>query len=322
MTRPTARSRAGFTLIELLVVIAIIGVLIGLLLPAVQKVRESANRMSCSNNLKQIGLAIHNYHDTYKMLPPSRLGADTTAPGFASWFVLIMPFMEQGNLYSQWDVTKTYYVQQPAARTTAIKAFYCPTRRSPPMLSTQYDIPSNGVPDTQNYPGALGDYAGNGGQFVDAIVDRPSCRGPLCYSANPQVNNGQLVSSPSLNSIMSISDGTSNTLLAGEKHVPQVYFGYSGPVPSIPGQPNGDGAIYNGDYPRSFIRIGGNPSFNLGQGPNDTSGPYHCKFGSYHPGVCQFVVADGHVTSVSNSIDMNTLQSLCVINDGNTVQTP
>jgi prepilin-type N-terminal cleavage/methylation domain-containing protein/prepilin-type processing-associated H-X9-DG protein len=322
MRNTQARPRPGFTLIELLVVIAIIGVLIGLLLPAVQKVREAANRMSCSNNLKQIGLALHNYHDAYRVLPPSRLGADTTAPGYASWIVLALPFLEQDNLYRQWDVAQTYYLQQPLARTTSVKTFYCPSRRKPPQLSSQYDIPSNGIPDTNLYPGALGDYGGNGGKFVDAIVDRPQCGGALCYSTSPQVVNGKLISSPSQTSLASFTDGTSNSLLAGEKHVPLIYVGNSGPVPSIPGKPNGDGAIYNGDYPRNFIRIGGPPAFNLGQGPQDTSGPYHCKFGSYHPGVCQFVYADGHVVSLQNGIDMVTFGLLCTISDGVAVQTP
>jgi hypothetical protein len=100
-----------------------------------------------------------------------------------------------------------------------------------------------------------------------------------------------------------------------------------GPVPGVSGKPNGDGAIYNGDYPRNFIRIGGpgngtTATFPLGQGPNDTSGTYHCRFGSYHPGVCQFVAADGHVLTLSNSIDMNTLGLLCTISDGQVVQTP
>jgi prepilin-type processing-associated H-X9-DG protein len=162
----------------------------------------------------------------------------------------------------------------------------------------------------------LGDYGCNGGQYANnPDVDLPQCLGAMCY-ANARVNaNGTLASARSQTALTSITDGTSNTLLVGERHVPQVYFGMSGTGPA----PNGDGAIFNGDYPRNFTRIGGPPSFSLGQGPNDTSGPYHCRFGSWHPGICQFVFADGHVASLNNSMDINTLGKLCVRNDGQVI---
>src|SRR4051812_38984198 len=98
--------RFGFTLIELLVVIAIIAILIALLVPAVQKVREAAARTKCMNNLKQIGLGIHNYHDTFRRLPPDRIVND-----WPTWAVLILPYIEQADLFKQWDLTKRYCEQ-------------------------------------------------------------------------------------------------------------------------------------------------------------------------------------------------------------------
>src|SRR5918911_1386733 len=101
----------GFTLIELLVVIAIIAILIGLLVPAVQQVREAANRSQCANNLKQLGVACHNFHDARKFLPPTRV-ADGA---YATWAVLILPYVEEQNVYNLWDLKKTYDLQTQAA---------------------------------------------------------------------------------------------------------------------------------------------------------------------------------------------------------------
>ena len=123
----SSRSHRGFTLVELLVVIAIIGVLVALLLPAVQAAREAARRTQCVNNLKQIGLAIQTHHDTYKRIPNSRRKYD-----YITWAAEIWPFLEAGNIATAWDRTQTYYGQTEEARTAQVPIYFCPSRRSPP----------------------------------------------------------------------------------------------------------------------------------------------------------------------------------------------
>jgi hypothetical protein len=132
-------------------------VLVGLLLPAVQRAREAAARISCANNLKQIGLSIHLYEGAVGSYPPSTLGTG----GTATWAVLILPYLEQDNLYRTWNLSLPYYAQAPVARQTAVKTYFCPSRRSAPgspALSISGDVSPND-PLAVHFPGALGDYA-------------------------------------------------------------------------------------------------------------------------------------------------------------------
>ncbi len=325
----------------MLVVIAIIGILIALLLPAVQAARESARRTQCANNLKQIGLATHNYHDVQKWLPPVRISGGA---GYATWFVLIMPYMEQGSAHELWDLSRTYALQSIAARQTHIPSYYCPSRRAPPVLNLPegwdvLDVTPPPNPGTSNQfrfsaanhpPGAVGDYAGCVGD-MRGVPNNPNAQNWFNINSNGAIiigiptpatpsgvgdPNTAITSWRHTVNFADVLDGTANTFLAGEKHVPQGMFGRA---------KVGDGPIYSGSWTAFAGRIAGfeDP---LARGPADISpssgvadGVFARKFGSWHPGICQFVFCDGSVKTIRHSIALATLYRLSVRKDGQAV---
>lgn len=299
------RKRA-FTLVELLVVIAIIGVLVGMLLPAVSMVRESARRTHCQNNLKQIGLAIHNYEGARRQYPPAR-----AADEFVTWPVYLMPYLEMQNLYDRFDIKSKYEFQDPEIVTTVMPTMLCPSRARIGKDVSNWE--------TRGPEGAVGDYAGNAGtqryfpfdnwalfeEPVDGVFNSGFAKD------NPVVNDQLVGPEKGRYEQRDIRDGTSHTIFVGEKYVS--ISGFKEP------QGWGDGAIYNGDEPETFIRIGG---YAMGLASKQTlvlsPGEYPI-FGSAHVSVVNFVLGDGSVHSLSNRIDEETLYRLCSREDGQSV---
>jgi prepilin-type N-terminal cleavage/methylation domain-containing protein/prepilin-type processing-associated H-X9-DG protein len=302
------RNRA-FTLIELLVVIAIIAILIGLLLPAVQKIREAANRMKCTNNLKQLGLAVHNYHDVngrlpYDMSPESGQSATWGMGGTNwSWLALSLPFVEQDNLYRLAGIPTNTLTQAAAAATpspiaTQIPTFLCPSDNSRAARTDAADL--SGPIGQTNYKGVSGTNWGWGDSRWNPLP------GPNNTTNGLATGDGMFFRGDGAKviALASVTDGLSNTFMVGED-IPERNQWCSWPYSN---NAVGTCAI----YPNSMNTANG--FFAKSDWPNTYS------FRSKHSQGVNFALGDGSVRFIRNSIDINAYRAAATIAGGETLQ--
>lgn len=328
-SRHTLRKR-GFTLIELLVVIAIIAILIALLLPAVQQAREAARRSTCKNHMKQIGLAMHNYHDTFSRFP---IGEQA---GFIrpNWRAPILPYLDQAPAYNQmnFNISTTvggfmsensggsYGYGTGAGTNEVLKTLRVPVYNCP---SSPHSISSNDNGMNNYDQGQTMDYVGIAGATPD-----PAGRTNVCsvagagYGNGTYCNNGLLAPNDCFR-MRDVKDGTSNTVIVAEQSGQvngkdcrsNYYGGWSGigttsKMPSLPsGSAWGSGTTTVMYSINSFWKSGG---------PTEASAPYGANtiIGSYHTGGTHVLLTDGAVRFVSENIDFGTLANLCSRGDG------
>jgi len=283
--RPIAGQRGrhrGFTLVELLVVIAIIGVLVSLLLPAVQAAREAARRTQCQNQLKQMSLGFHNHHDVhlsfatggqdyYSARTFTNGKPEVVARQGWGWLYQLLPYIEQQNL---WDLPTDSQVQS-----SPVKTYYCPTRRQPSVVGTR----------------AVNDYAGNAGLYTSTG-----------YAWGDGYNGCIVRNNRAPIGFQSITDGTANTILVGEKRLDRLAMGTA---------QCDDNEGYTSGWDWDVVRWGNTPPL------PDRRGFDQCEvlFGALHPGGVNFGLADGSVRFISYTVDATTFQRLCARDDGNPV---
>ena len=339
------KRRLGFTLVELLVVIAIIGILIALLLPAVQAAREAARRSQCSNNLKQIGLALHNYHDIYRCFPPLRVRDSRAAEAWnsnnISWGARITAQMEQGPIYDRinWEVWPGWAAPNNASPDgplyPQIPAYRCPTDSGDGQVTATIQGVSvtGGGPRVnegkQNYVACIGDDS-------HMRTTPAACRGIFFYPQRPATGPTR---AEKIN-IASVRDGTSNTVAVSECIIGYPLVRVDPTVPPFDQWAAGNGcpltpvrtntndtaqrgsAWFRGYEPCSLafttLMTPNSPFMDCGAG----SATAATAARSFHPGVVQTAIADGSTHAVSETIDWATWRWLGNKDDGNPVQVP
>lgn len=324
------KRRSGFTLVELLVVIAIIGILIALLLPAVQAAREAARRMQCANNLKQIGLALHNFHDSYGTLPEGCQASGPNGQGgnynCTNWRTLIMPYIELGNVYDQLDVngapTRGWISfpgydpgNQAALVGLVVPGYLCPSSQregiEPQYFGTTNDYNVNKHMQA-HYTGVSG-AAPDPANRPDALYSDPYGLGQMGRNGIFEINKAKQVT---------VKDGSSNTLMVVEQsglvnHSKEINGNYAGAW--------GGGYFYtpgaNGYY-NALTTTKFQINYDVIVPGNQWSHNCHTVANSEHPGGINALRGDGSVSFLSETLDMETYRRLSACNDELPVSVP
>jgi len=302
MPRHLPRRSAGFTLIELLVVIAIIGILIALLLPAVQKVREAANRMSCQNNLKQMGLALHNYHDANEAFPPGQ----TDSPKKQTWVAYVLPYLEQDNIYRGYDFLHYHWYDGPntALVGNQLKVMQCPSAEPNRFEDSTNERPGIDVRAACSDYGAIGN--------VDAaLVDGGWIPGPL-----PPKNNAVLIAAHGTR-IAEILDGTSQTMMVAESAGRPVHYIVGRIIVNDPSDP-----VYGAgwaDWDNGFQIHGATPDGRQMVGPCAINCSNNKGIYSFHTGGANVLFADGSVHFLREGMTIQVVAALATRAGGEVV---